>query len=182
MEYKLSLRNRKTCCFLMSQKYKNTRNNYSNIFIVLGALKSLFCFPLDIDINDILNYRMNYLLRKCRKKAIPNKQDCLNTRLLIVTFHLIAKNYDSELKTQVRFIRYFYEPYRGITEVPSLEILSNDLSIVMKDFHLYSWLLSYDLSKILAKLVISLKNNIIFAKFREILLDNNLNCSHTHIR
>ena len=106
----------------------------------------------------------------------------MNTRLLIVTFHLIAKNYDSELKTQVRFIRCFYEPYPGITEVPSLEILSNDLSIVMKDFHLYSWLLSYDLSKILAKLVISLKNNIIFAKFREILLDNNLNCSHTHIR
>ena len=55
------------------QKYKNTRNNYCNIFIVLGALKSLIYFPLDIDHNDILNYRTNYLLRKCRKKAIANK-------------------------------------------------------------------------------------------------------------
>ena len=39
----------------------------------LFALKSLLCFPLDIDINDILNYRTNYLLRKCRTKAIANK-------------------------------------------------------------------------------------------------------------
>ena len=107
----------------------------------------------------------------------------MNTRLLIVTFHEIAINYESELKTQVRFIRYFYEPYRGITEVPSLEILSNDLSIsgvyhVMKDFHLCSWLLSSDLSKISGKLAIYLKHNIIFAKFREVLLDNNL---HTFV-
>ena len=89
---------------------------------------------------------------------------------MIVTFHEIAKSYESELKTQVRFIRYFYKPYRGITEVPSLEILSNDLSIydvyhVMKDFHLCGWLLSCDLSKILVKLVISLKHNIIFENF-----------------
>ena len=41
-----------------------TRNNYSNICIVLGALKLLLCFSLDIDINDTLNYRTNYLLRK----------------------------------------------------------------------------------------------------------------------
>ena len=51
----------------------------------------------------------------------------------------------------------------------------------MKDFHLCGWLLSYDLSKISAKLVISLKHNIIFAKFLEILLDNNVTSSHTHI-
>ena len=49
----------------------------------------------------------------------------------------------------------------------------------MKDFHLYGWLLSYDHSKISAK---SLKHNIIFAKFLEILLDNNVTSSHTHIR
>ena len=84
-----------------SQKYKNTRNNYSKTFIVLGALKSLLCFPLDIDINDILNYRTNYLLRKCRKKAIANKYDCLSTRLLIVTFHEIIIKYESELETQL---------------------------------------------------------------------------------
>ena len=42
----------------------------------------------------------------------------------------------------------------------------------MKDFHLRSWLLSYDLSKISVKLVISLKHNIIFAKVLEIALGN----------
>ena len=52
----------------------------------------------------------------------------------------------------------------------------------MKDFHLCGWLLSYDLSKISAKLVISLKHNIIFAKFLEILLDNSVTPSHTHIQ
>ena len=56
-----------------NEKYKNTRNNNDNIFILQGALKSLFCFPLDIDVNENLNYRTKYLLRKCRKKAIANK-------------------------------------------------------------------------------------------------------------
>ena len=56
--------------------------------MILGALKSLLSFRLDIDVNDILNYRTNYLLRKCRKKAIANKSDCL--RLLIATFHEIV--------------------------------------------------------------------------------------------
>ena len=32
----------------------------NKIFIVLGALKSLLCFPLGIDVNDTLNYRTNY--------------------------------------------------------------------------------------------------------------------------
>ena len=52
----------------------------------------------------------------------------------------------------------------------------------MKNFHLCSWFLSYDLSKISAKLLISLKQNIIFVKFIEILLDNNVTSSLTHIR
>ena len=100
-----------TSKYVLPWKYKNTRNSCSNIFIfiVLGALKSLFCFPLDIDVNDILNCRTNYLLRKCRKKAIASKNDSLNTRLLIVTFHEIAIKYESDLKNSVRFIRYFYE-------------------------------------------------------------------------
>ena len=42
----------------------------------------------------------------------------------------------------------------------------------MKDFHLRGWLLSSDFLKISVKLVISIKHNIIFAKFLEILLDN----------
>ena len=64
----------------------------TDIFFVLDALKSLLCFPLDIDVNDNLNYRTNYLLRKCRKKVNANKLDCLRTRILIVTFHEIAIN------------------------------------------------------------------------------------------
>ena len=52
----------------------------------------------------------------------------------------------------------------------------------MKDFHLSDWLRSYDLSEISAKLVISLKHNIIVTKFLEILLDNNVTSWQTHIR
>ena len=47
----------------------------------------------------------------------------------------------------------------------------------MKDFHFSGWLLGYDLSKIVVKLAISLKHNMIL----EILLDNNLTSSLTHI-
>ena len=91
------------------------------------------------------------------------------------------------VKNPADFAKYFYEPQRGIAEVSSLQILSNGLSIkgvhhVMKDFHLFGWLLSYDLSKISAKLAISLKHKMIFAIFFEILLDNNVNSSLTHIR
>ena len=86
--------------FVLPQKYENIRNSYSNMFIVLGALKSLLSFPLDIDVNDISNSRTNYLLLKCRKKAIANKQNRLNTHLLIATFHQIAIKYESELKIQ----------------------------------------------------------------------------------
>ena len=54
--------------------------------------------------------------------------------------------------------------------MPSFQILPSDLSIweiyqVTKDFHLCSWLLSSGLSKIRAKLAISHKHNIFFAKF-----------------
>ena len=52
----------------------------------------------------------------------------------------------------------------------------------MKDFHLCSWLVTYDLSKILAKLVIYVKHYIVFETFLEILLDNDVTFSHTHIR
>ena len=52
----------------------------------------------------------------------------------------------------------------------------------MKHFHLGGWLLGYDLSKISANLVISLKQNIILVKFLEILLNNKVTSSQTHIR
>ena len=83
-------------CMYLKQKYKNPRNNYSHIFIVLDALKSLLCFPLGINVNEPLNYRMKYSLRKCCKKVITNKQDYLSTHVLILTFHEIA-----ELKNQL---------------------------------------------------------------------------------
>ena len=53
--------------------HRNIKTQGINIFIVEGKLKSLPRFPLDIDVNDILNYRTNCLLRKCLKKVIANK-------------------------------------------------------------------------------------------------------------
>ena len=50
----------------------------------------------------------------------------------------------------------------------------------MKDFYLGGWLRSYELSKILAKLDLSPKHNLIFAKFLEILLDNSVTSSHAN--
>ena len=64
-------------------------------------MKPLRYLPLDIDINDILNYRTNYLLRESREKAIVNKQDCWSPHLSSVTFHEIAIKYESDLKTQL---------------------------------------------------------------------------------
>ena len=55
----------------------------------------------------ILSCCTNYLLRKCRKKSIANKLNCLSTRLLVVTFHEIAINCEWN---SVGFTRYFYEP------------------------------------------------------------------------
>ena len=51
-----------------------------------------------------------------------------------------------------------------------------------KGFPLCSWLLSYDLSKISAKLAIHLKHKLIFASVLEILLGNNVTSSVRHIR
>ena len=42
---------RSTTKWIIPYKYRNIkRNNHSNIFIVLGTLKSLLCFPLNIDL------------------------------------------------------------------------------------------------------------------------------------
>ena len=51
-----------------------------------------------------------------------------------------------------------------------------------KGFPLCSWLLSYDLSKISAKLAIHLKHKLIFASILEILFGNNVTSSVRHIR
>ena len=110
----------------------------------------------------------------------------MSTRVLIVIFHEIAiKWYESELQNQLVLLDI--STYHNVGSPWSLHFkfcrmiyLFNTFN--MKDFHLCSWLLSYDLSKISAKLAISLKHNIIFAKFLKILLDNNVTSSLTHIR
>ena len=45
------------------------------MFIVPGALKSLPCFHLDTDINEILNYFMNYSTRYVK---VVKKQSRIN--------------------------------------------------------------------------------------------------------
>ena len=69
-------------------------NNYSNIFIEDDTLNSLSCFFLDIEVHGISNYRTNYLLHKCRKKA--SKWDSWGTCILTVTFRERAIDYESQ--------------------------------------------------------------------------------------
>ena len=59
---------RNTECLIQkhSHRKKVGRNNQINIFTVQSALK-LLPFPLDIDVKDILNYRMKYLLSLLKK-------------------------------------------------------------------------------------------------------------------
>ena len=104
-------------------------------------------------------------------------------RLLIVTFHEITINYESELVLLNISANHNLRLPRSL----QLNFLSNNLSVkdvyyVMKNFHLFSWLLNYDLSKISTKLVVSLIHNTIVAKFLGMLLDNDVNFLHTHIR
>ena len=47
------------------------------------------------------------MLRKCRKKEITYKHDCWSKRILIISFNEIAINYESQLKKQLIFFRYF---------------------------------------------------------------------------
>ena len=107
----------------------------------------------------------------------------MNTRILIIIFHEIAIKYESELKTQ-----FIYKIFlRTITRDSQGPFTWNFVKrfIYLRRLSCYQGfpfmrLLSYDLSKISAKLVISLKHNIIFAKFPKILLGNNVTASPTH--
>ena len=153
---------------------------------MLGALKSLLCFPLDIDVNNTLSYHTNYFLRKCCKKQSQINRTAF-ARAFVCNFSWNCNKILVTVKNSAGFVKYFYKPQHGITEAPSLQILSNRSAIegvhhVMKDFHLCGWLLSCNLSKISAKLAISLNHKIMFAKFLEILLENNVTSKLTHIR
>ena len=80
--------------------------------------------------------------------------------------------YISKSITSYTFVACFYDLWK-----PSVL----DVYHVIKRFNLCSWLLSYDHSKIFAKLVMPLKHNKILARFLKILLGNNITSSHTHI-
>lgn len=45
-------------------------NNYNNIFVAEGALRSFPYFTLDINVNNILNHCTNYAIRDVVKKLI----------------------------------------------------------------------------------------------------------------
>ena len=77
------------------------------MFIVEGELKLLLCFPLNVGINDIINYRTNYLLRGCRRKVIANKLECCIMCSLIESFREIALNHGSDLNKQFIFLDFF---------------------------------------------------------------------------
>ena len=145
---------------------------------MIKSVKPSLYFPLYIDVNDILNNRMNHLWHKFCNKAIANKQNCLGTRLLIVTFHEIAINHEPELKNQLVLLDI--STNHNVWSQRALHFKLFIIRHYMTDFHLCNWLLSNDPLKIFAKLVIYLKHNIIFAKFLEIMLDNNATSSLTH--
>ena len=128
-----------------------TRNNYSNICIVLGALKLLLCFSLDIDINDILNYRTNYLLRKKQSQI----KDSLSTRLLVA------------IKTRLFFANCFLDNSTNHNLGPSrsLHFKFCQMTSCYEWFSIVRSVISHNSSKISAKLAISFKYNIIFANF-----------------
>ena len=111
----------------------------------------------------------------------------MSTRLLIVTFHEIAIKYESELKTLKTLL---ISTNHNVGSPRYLHFKFCQMIYLFKTFimlrriftYVVGYLVSYDLSKISAKLAISLKHNIILAKFLETLLDNNITSSHTHIR
>ena len=70
---------------------KDTSNNYNNIFTVMGTLESSQCFPLNIGVNNILNYHKIYLLSKCRKKAIAINKT-VGAGVLSLKLQIIVKN------------------------------------------------------------------------------------------
>ena len=100
--------------------------------------------------------------------------------------HEVAIKYESELKTLLVLLDLSVNNNMGSPRYLHFRFcqmiyLFKTFTMLRRVFHLCGSLLSYDLSKISAKLVISLKHNIIFAKFLEILLDNNVTSLHPHI-
>ena len=57
----------------INQRIDRSEKSLKYILIVEGLLKSLHCFPLDVDVNEIISYLLNCLLHECRKNAITNK-------------------------------------------------------------------------------------------------------------
>ena len=110
----------------------------------------------------------------------------MKTRLLIVTFYEIAIKYKSGLKIQ--FVLLNISMNHNVGPPRSLHLKFCQVIYLFKTF-IMLWRIFINavgylvmiFQKISAKLVISLKHNIIFAKFLEIPLDDNVTSSHTHI-
>ena len=110
----------------------------------------------------------------------------MSTHLLIATFHETAIKYESELKNL--FVLLDISKNQNVGLPRYLHFKFCQMIYLFKTFimlqRIFTYVVSYftyDLSKISAKLAISLKHNIIFAKFLEIQLDNNINFfAYTH--
>ena len=85
-------------------------NNYNNIFIAEGALKSFPYVTLDINVNNILNHCTNYAIRECCKKTNSKKWNYLSKCIWFITCHEIAVSYVFHLETQLSCLRYFCQP------------------------------------------------------------------------
>ena len=105
----------------------------------------------------------------------------MNTRLLIVTFHEIAIKYEPELKTQ--FVLLNISTNHNVGSPRSLHLKFCRIIYLFKTFIMLWRIFSYSVGYLVMTFQKSrLKHNIIFAKFLEILLDNNVTSLHTHVR
>ena len=139
-----------------SQKYKNKRKNYSYFFIALGGWKPLPCFPLDTDINDILNYPQTICYVNVKKNR--SNMGLLGHVHFDCNIHEISINYDSQLVTLLRIFQVLLLAvtldHRGhFTSKFVKWFIYLSPYHVLKDFHVCNWLFNYD----------TLKNSVILA-------------------
>ena len=109
-------------------------------------------FTEDINVNEILNYCANNLLRKCRK-AVGNKWDYWNTCIILsITFHEIALSYKSQLKPHLIYFGILGDHNLGLSRVLSslcnftnyVSVYADILKNIVKDCHLRNRSLNYD--------------------------------------
>ena len=100
-------------------------------------------FTEDINLNEILNYCANYLLRKCRK-AVGNKWDHWNTCIILsITFHEIALSYKSQLKPHLIYFGILGD-HNFVCRGSFLHFVILQIMYLFKDCHLRNRSLNYD--------------------------------------